>query len=234
MRGLFITGTDTGVGKTVVAAALCAALQAGGERVAAFKPAVTGVDELEPGTVADHDLLARCTGQTPEAVTPHVFGPALSPHLAAALAGSALDPGALIRAGRAAGADADVLIAEGVGGLMVPLAAVPLAVEYLVRDLASDLGLPVVIAARPGLGTINHTLLTVAAARAAGLIVRAIVLTPWPAEPSVMERSNADTIGALTGVEVAFLPRVVRLAPQELAAAGAGLGAARWLGARAG
>jgi dethiobiotin synthetase len=226
VRGLFVTGTDTGVGKTVLAAALCAALRAGGERVAAFKPVVTGVGELAAGELADHDLLARCTGQAAADVTPAVFGPALSPHLAAELAQTTLEPEALVDAARACAAGADVLIAEGVGGLLVPLAG-----RFLVRDLARRLGLPVVIAARPGLGTINHTLSTVEAARAAGLVVRAIVLTPWPAEPSPMERSNARTIAALAGVEVDFLPRVADLEPGALAAAGRELRVERWIAA---
>lgn len=227
MRGLFVTGTDTGVGKTIVAAAICAALRANGQRVAAFKPVVTGIDELEPGDVADHELLARCTGQTPAAVAPTVFGPALSPHLAAELAGATLNPAAFADQARAAAAasDAEVLVAEGVGGLMVPLAG-----DYLVRDLARDLGLPAVVAARPGLGTISHTLLTVEAARAVGLEVRAVVLTPWPAEPSAMQLSNATTIGSLAGVEVALLPHITELNPETLGAAGAALPLAGWVG----
>jgi dethiobiotin synthetase len=82
---------------------------------------------------------------------------------------------------------------------------VPLTRDYLVRDLAADLGLPVVVAAPPGLGTISHTLLTVECARTAGLQVRAVVLTPWPAKPTGMHRSNRETIARLTGVEVATL-----------------------------
>jgi len=225
VRGVFVTGTDTGAGKTVLAAAMCAALRAGGERVAAFKPVVTGVAELGSDEVADHELLARCTGQAAGSVTAAVFGPALSPHLAAELAGAALEPSALVGAANASASGAEVLVAEGVGGLLVPLAG-----EYLVRDLARDLGLPVVVAARPGLGTINHTLLTVEAARTAGLEVRAVVLTPWPAKPSVMERSNATTIATLTGVEVAFLPQATALEPEELASAAAALPVQRWLG----
>ena len=89
---------------------------------------------------------------------------------------------------------------EGVGGLMVPLGA-----SYLVRDLAADLALPVVIAARPGLGTISHTLMTLECARTAGLDVRAVVLTPWPAKPSDMHHSNRDTIAQLGNVEVMTL-----------------------------
>ena len=112
---------------------------------------------------------------------------------------------------------------EGVGGLLVPLSD-----EHDIRDLAVALGLPLVIAARPGLGTINHSLLTIEAARAAGLDVRAVILTPWPDEPSVMERSNRDTIARRGAVEVATLRRVRD--EDDLAAAGATLPWADWLG----
>ena len=158
-----MTGTDTGAGKSVLAAAICAALVARGERVAAFKPAVTGLDEPPGEWPADHELLARAAGgdQAPEQVAPYRYGPPLSPHYAAELAGETIEPERLVAAARAAG-DGRLLVAEGVGGLLVPITP-----GYLVRDLALDLGLPVVIAARTGLGTINHTLLTVEAARTA-------------------------------------------------------------------
>jgi dethiobiotin synthetase len=152
-----------------------------------------------------------------EEVAPHRFGPPVSPHLAAELAGTALEPAALVAAARAL--RADVVVAEGVGGLLVPLT-----LGYTVRDLAVDLGWPMIVAARPGLGTINHSLLTVEAARAAGLDVRAVVLTPWPAEPGVLERSNAEAIERLGRVEVAMLPVV-----DDLARAGAALPYQRWL-----
>jgi dethiobiotin synthetase len=225
LRGLFVTGTDTGVGKTVLAAALAAALRADGVDVAAFKPAVTGLDEPEPDRPPDHELLAAVTGRRVDEVAPHRLGPAVSPHLAAELEGIELDPAALLAAAR--GLRADVVIAEGVGGLLVPLT-----LGYTVRDLAVDLGWPVVIAARPGLGTINHSLLTVEAARAAGLDVRAVVLTPWPATPGAIEPSNFEAIVRLGGVEVAVL-RTVGLEVDQLARAGATLPYARWLGARA-
>ena len=83
-----------------------------------------------------------------------------------------------------------------------------LARPYLVRDLAVDLGLPLVIAASPGLGTINHTLLTLESARAAGLSVAAVMLTPWPEEPSTIERSNLETIESLGEVPVGTLPQL--------------------------
>jgi dethiobiotin synthetase len=221
LRGVFVSGTDTGVGKTVLAAALAAALRADGVDVAAFKPAVTGIDEPQDGRPADDDLLAAAAGRPAAEVTPHRFGPAVSPHLAAELAGTPLDPAALVAAARAL--RADVVVAEGVGGLLVPLT-----LGYTIRDLAVDLGWPVVIAARPGLGTINHSLLTVESARAAGLDVRAVVLTPWPVEPSVMQRSNAEAIARLGGVEVAMLAEV-GVDVDQLALAGASLPYSRWL-----
>jgi dethiobiotin synthetase len=221
LRGLFVTGTDTGVGKTVLAAALIAALRADGVDVAAFKPAVTGLDEPESDRPTDHELLAVAAGRPADEVAPHRFGPAVSPHLAAELAGTALDPAALVAAARAL--RADVVVAEGVGGLLVPLT-----LGYTIRDLAVDLGWPVVVAARPGLGTINHSLLTVEAARAAGLDVRAVVLTPWPERPNVMQRSNMDAIARLSRVEVETLGEV-GLEVAQLARAGATLPYARWL-----
>ena len=202
MRGLFVTGTDTGVGKSVVSASVCAALAARGERVAAFKPAVTGLDE-DPGDWGhDHELLAASAsaGQSPEQVSPHRFGPAASPHLAADLSGSAIEPVRLVAAARSAAAGADALVVEGVGGLLVPLNA-----TYLVRDLAVELGLTVVVVARPGLGTINHTVLTVEAARMAGLVVAGVVMTPWPQRPTEVEASNRRTVERLTGTTVSVL-----------------------------
>src|SRR5690242_19559676 len=201
-RGLFVTGTGTEVGKTVVAAAIARTLAADGRRVAVFKPAVTGLDE---GAEADHELLRRAAGcgQADEEIAPYRYGPPASPHLAAALAGEEIDPARLRSAAAEAAAGAEALVCEGVGGLLVPLSP-----AYLVRDLAVDLGYPLVIVAAPGLGTINHTLLTVESARAAGLEVMAVVLTPWPREPTEIERSNQETIAALGEIEVQTLPPI--------------------------
>ena len=204
MRGLFVTGTDTEVGKTIVACAIAATLAANGARVATFKPAVTGLSE--PGDVLpDPELLRRsaASAQPAEAVSPYRFGPAVSPHLAAELVGLEIAPGHLVAGAEAAAAHADVLVVEGVGGLLVPLSR-----DYSVRDFAAELGLPLVVAARPGLGTISHTLMTLECARAADLAVAAVVFTPWPRFPSMMERSNRETIEALGEVATFGLPRV--------------------------
>ena len=203
--GLFVTGTGTEVGKTIVAATLARTALAAGRRVAVFKPAVSGLDELgEP----DHALLRRAadSAQSDDQIAPYRYGPAVSPHLGAELAGEPIDAGRLREVARAAAAGADLLIVEGVGGFLVPLALGPPA--YLIRDLARELGLAVVIAAAPSLGTINHTLLTVESVRAAGLDLAAVVLTPWPAEPAEVERSNRATIARLGGVSVVTLPRL--------------------------
>ncbi len=263
MRGLFVTGTGTGVGKTIVSACLLAAMRAAGEPVRAYKPVVTGLEEqpsdglgersgdrlaaqpgkrleerssdrlaAQPGKrlqersrgwPADHELLGLAAGMDPNEVAPLRYGPAVSPHLAAALAGEPIDPAALVA--RAREHPDRTLVVEGVGGLLVPLTN-----DYAVRDLALELALPLVVAAAPGLGTINHTLLTVEAARAAGLDVRAVVLTPWPAEPSTLERSNRETIERLAApAGTATLACVERPDVGALAAAGSTLGWRSWL-----
>jgi dethiobiotin synthetase len=205
--GVFVTGTGTEVGKTVVAAVIARTLAATGKRVAVFKPAVTGLDE---GGESDHALLRRASGssQSDEQIAPYRYGPPASPHLAAAEAGEEIEPERLLEVARAASRDADALVCEGVGGLLVPLSP-----SYLVRDLAADLAYPIVIAASPGLGTINHTLLTIESARGAGLEVAAVVLTPWPQGPTEIELSNLETIAALGQVEVRALPPLDLAAP---------------------
>jgi dethiobiotin synthetase len=254
VRGLFVTGTDTDVGKTVLSAALLAAMAADGRAVAAHKPAVTGLDEsgengdaparaerapqsaaqdgaAAPSWPADHELLGAAAGMAPEQVAPLRFGPAASPQLAAEIAGEPLDRTRLVAAAasaaRAAELEERTLIVEGAGGLLSPLAQ-----DFTVCDLAVSLRLPLLIAARPGLGTINHALLTLQSARAAGLDVRAIVLTPWPEQPSRLERSNRETITRLGFVEVDTLATAASPALDELARIGAELPWRRWLGER--
>jgi dethiobiotin synthetase len=228
LRGCFVTGTDTGVGKTVVAAAIIVRLRRLGIDVRAVKPLITGLDETaDPDWPADHVLLARAAGCEPSQVILAGYGPAVSPHLAAELAGEAPPSLDWITGGvRALARPAALTVVEGVGGLLVPLGP-----DGDVRALAVALGLPLVIAARPGLGTINHTLLTLEAARSSGLAVAGVVLTPWPGEPSVMERSNRDTIARLGEVEVATLAPIARADPELLADAGADLPVERWLDA---
>jgi dethiobiotin synthetase len=202
VRGVFVTGTGTEVGKTVVAATIAHTAVECGQRVAVFKPAVSGLDEEgEP----DHALLRRAAGssQTDDEIAPYRYGPPVSPHLGAELAGETVDPIGLRAAAGAAADAADLLVVEGVGGFLVPLT-----LGYLVRDFARELGLPVVIAGPPGLGAINHTLLTIEAVRAVGLDVAGVVLTPWPSEPGRVELSNREAVERLGQVRVEALPRL--------------------------
>jgi dethiobiotin synthetase len=213
MRGIFVTGTGTEIGKTVVAAVLARTAHAAGARVAVFKPAVSGLDDypLRPevwdcaAELPDHVLLRLASGsaQGDDEIAPYRYGPPVSPHLAAELADEPIDPDRLRGAALAATEESDLVVCEGVGGFLVPLTP-----DYLVRDLARDLGMPVLIVASPGLGTINHTLLTIEAVRAARLEVSKVVLNGWAAEQSPLERSNLETISRLGSVRVETLPRL--------------------------
>ncbi|HEY1450504.1 MAG TPA: dethiobiotin synthase [Solirubrobacteraceae bacterium] len=229
MRGLFVTATDTGVGKTVLSAALLAAIKADGETVRAYKPAVTGLDEPAGDWPADHELLGAAAALSAEQVSPLRYGPAVSPQLAAELAGEPLAGETLVRTSADVAREAQhaeaTLIVEGVGGLLSPLAE-----NFTVCDLAVSLRLPLLIAARPGLGTINHTLLTLQSARAAGLDVRAVVLTPWPEQPSLLEQSNLETIRRFGFVQLDTLAQASSAEVDELARIGAALPWRRWLG----
>ncbi len=237
MRGLFVTGSGTGVGKTIVSAALLAAMRAAGEPVRAHKPVVTGLAEPTGEWPPDHELLALAAAMTPDDVAPLRYDPPVSPHLAAAMVGERIDPVDVLERARAAGttggsrgdaepseARAPVVVVEGVGGLLVPLAD-----DFMVRDLAVELALPLLIASSPGLGTINHTLLTIEVARAAKLDVAAVVLTPWPDEPSQTEQSNRATTARLGGVEVVTLEEISSADFAELARAGGHLPWRNWL-----
>ncbi len=227
LRGCFVTGTDTGVGKTVVTAAIVARLRGSGVPVRVLKPVITGLDEPpDRDWPPDHELLAAVAGCDPADVILAWFGPPVSPHLAAELAGVRAPSPVWLSSGVRAGASpGTITVVEGVGGLLVPLGP-----EGDVRALAAELTLPLVIVARPGLGTINHTLLTLEAARSAGLAVAGVVLTPWPEQPGVTERSNRETIAELGGVEVATLGFVARADAELLATAAMTLPLQRWLG----
>lgn len=223
MHGLFVTGTGTGVGKTVCAAAIIAALTARGNNVRAFKPAVTGLAESSDAEWPhDHVALAEATpSQRAEEVAPYLFDPAVSPHLAAELAGTTIDPKAIRRRAVEQSTAGDLMVCEGVGGLLTPLTY-----DYSVLDLAVDLALPVVVVGHAGLGTISDTRLTVDAARNARLFVAGVVLNRWPAEPDTIQRSNRTTLERVCGLPVATLPSIARA---DLATAGAALPLDDWL-----
>ncbi len=199
---ILVTGTDTGVGKTVVAAALARALRRLGRDVGVMKPAATGVPPDE-----DAELLVEAAGSDDplDVVSPVRLREPLAPAVAADRAGVAVDPAAVHRAFDALSARHEVLVVEGVGGLLVPVAW-----GWTVADMAVDLGLPVVVVARIGLGTINHAALTVEAARRRGLRILGVLLNPaepGPAGPA--EETNPAAVGRTCGAPLlGVLPRI--------------------------
>ncbi len=206
----FVTGTDTGVGKTVVAAALARAEREAGRAVAYCKPVQTG---LRPGEPGDADFVGGAAG------VPVAEGlrleEALAPAVAAERAGVKVDVDALVSWCRHQASAVDVLLVEGAGGLLVPLSG-----DVTMADLAGRLGAEVVIATRPGLGTLNHTALTVEAARARGLPVAGLVVCAWPAEPGVTEATNLERLAAMAPV-LGVVPFVAGLDTAAPAATGA-------------
>ena len=206
-RGIFVTATDTAVGKTFVAAGLAKALKALGLDVGVMKPIASGGRKTESGLISDDArVLAEAIGTPDELalVNPVCFEAPLAPLVAARLEGVRVDLGAVWRAYETLAARHEFLVVEGIGGLLVPLEG-----KWTVRDLARELGAPVAIVARDALGTINHTAMTVECARSGGLDVRGIVLNRLPGAPGDLScETNAREIEDLTGVRV-----VARLGP---------------------
>jgi dethiobiotin synthetase len=184
-----VTGTDTGVGKTVIAAGLITMLRAGGASAIGFKPAESGITAADP---ADSDILARASGTWPPLALPVArFTEPLSPAVAAERAGIAITPEeieARIATLRAAGY---TLVVEGAGGLLSPLAWTPSdPFYYSALDLAAHCRLEAIIVTRPGLGTLNHTAMTVALLRSRRIPVRALVLNGRRAPEDLAESTN--------------------------------------------
>jgi len=199
--GLFITGTDTGVGKTVVAAALAAVLRERGVDVGVMKPVATGCDRRREGLVSPDAEFLAVAADAPEPLDdlcPIRLAEPLAPTVAAARARLTLDLAPLWAAWRRLRRAHDVLLVEGIGGLLCPLAP-----RMAVADLAARLGLPLLIVARPTLGTINHTALTVEAARARGLPIAGIVINRYhPDTADLAELTSPDEIERVTRVPV--------------------------------
>lgn len=173
LRGYFITGTDTEVGKTTVCAGLARAWhRASALRIAALKPVAAGLDEHGRNDDVQRLVAAGSAGLTAAEVGPLQLREPCAPHIAAELEGRRIEPGPLLAALRAAAAKADAVLVEGVGGFRVPLAP-----GWDSADLARDLGLPVMLVVGLRLGCINHALLTAEAVRARGLVLAGWVAT---------------------------------------------------------
>ncbi len=213
MRGLFVTGTDTGIGKTALSALLLAEIRRRNINAAPIKPVQTGCGVSATGnrqealgnsgitaqpsrlTVPDLDYSLSMASlkidtETYTNMAPYTFEPACSPHLAAELAGTDIDIAEIVIAARTLASEYEFIIAEGAGGIMVPLNR-----RETTLDLMQALKFPIIIAARPGLGTINHTLLSIRALRSDDLEISGVVFVDnEPGEPGFIEEDNAATI----------------------------------------
>lgn len=202
--GLFITGTDTGVGKTVIAGAIAQWFARRGAQVAVCKPIATGCAHRREGLVSeDAEFLASCADSrhSLELICPQRYVEPLAPAVAAERADEPIDWQTIDLSIQQMCVGSSVMIVEGVGGVAVPLDA-----QTTVLNLANWLQLPAIVVARPGLGTINHTLLTVAALRAAGVEVAGVVINRYPAENAgIAEETNSDAIERWSNVPVLCL-----------------------------
>ncbi len=192
MKGFFITGTDTGVGKTMVTASLLAVLRAAGIAAAPFKPIQTGAIRDQDGRLRSPDLecCLNAVALNPE--------PACSPHLAAEQAGAAIDRGHARKIFDKLSGFYEFILAEGAGGVLAPISR-----SMTMLDLMKELGLPVLLVARSGLGTLNHTLLSLAAIRDAGMDVAGVVINDAnPAEWGAIEHDNPGIIERLGGTRI--------------------------------
>lgn len=198
-KGIFITGTDTGVGKTIVAATLALLLRMKGVNVGVMKPVTSGCREEDGGLVSDDALLlCQAAGVScSDDVAPYLLREPLAPAEAARIDGVKIDFACIKESYDRLAAVHDVVIVEGAGGLMVPLAG-----GLLVADLVRALGLSLLVVARPGLGTINHTVLTCFAAQQMGLGVAGVIVNNFPDTPGLAERSATHQIGSLCGAPV--------------------------------
>jgi dethiobiotin synthetase len=214
VRALLVTGTDTGVGKTFVTCALAHALRAAGRRVAVMKPAETGV----VGDAAEDALALRAAAGDPaplDDVCPWRLPEPLAPAVAAARAGVTIDVPALSRLVERRRREADVLLIEGAGGLLVPLAGTT---TFL--DLAVAHRLPLLVVAANRLGMVNHCALTAHVAAAAGVAVRGFVLSQPAPETDASAESNPALVEGLTGRPCLAVLRHLR-SPADAAALGA-------------
>jgi len=203
-RGLFVTGTDTGVGKTLVTAGLLAVYRAVGRNVVPMKPVQTGC-HLRQGALIAPDLVValkagglRISAAEKADMVPYCFRPACSPHLAAKMAGQRISLNRIERAFRRLSRKFDGVIVEGAGGVLVPLNSKETMLDLMVR-----LQLPVLLVARAGLGTINQTLLTLRILNEAKLAVLGVVLNQvTPGRWGKIEKDNCLTIERMGQVKV--------------------------------
>ena len=224
-EGIFITGTDTGVGKTIVSTALAILLRQKGVKVGVMKPVTSGCHEVDGRLVSeDAELLAAGAGiPVSDEVAPYLLREPAAPSAAAEKDGVRIEFSRILAAYHRLADSHDFIIVEGAGGLMVPLTG-----GLLVADLVKLLALPLLVVARPDLGTINHTLLTCFAARQLDLDVRGVVVNGYPEQPDLAVSSAPHMIDSLSGAPLlGRFPLVAADSPRAAAEA-----LALWLAAQ--
>ncbi|MDQ3608755.1 MAG: dethiobiotin synthase [Actinomycetota bacterium] len=221
MSVLVVAGTDTGVGKTVVTAALAALAHADGGRVAVVKPVQTGVEPGEPGDVDEVRRLAGVQDVHELARLREPLAPASAARRAGTGGRGVLRVEAIAAVIERLAADRDLVLVEGVGGLLVHLDDA----GGTIVDVAALLGAPVLVVARAGLGTLNHTALTCEALRAREVACAGVVVGAWPAQPDLAARCNLVDLAAYAAVPVRGRLRegAGRLAPDAFLAAARGI-----------
>ena len=198
--GIFITATDTEAGKTVVAAGLAMALRARGLNVGVMKPIATGCQGSENRLISRDAvcLLEAAENEYPSLTSPVRFRNPLSPNVASLLEKKQVNLNGIHSAYRELQRHYDFMIVEGIGGLLVPITK-----DYFVANLIREFQLPILIVARPGLGTLNHTLLTIDAAVIRGFEIRGLIFNRISSvNLSMAEITNPKVIHELTGVPV--------------------------------
>ncbi|GAB7026198.1 dethiobiotin synthase [Geotalea toluenoxydans] len=196
-KGIFITGTDTGVGKTIVSAVLARLLANKGLSVGVMKPVTSGCMEIGSKLLSEDAELLKWAVHTREDdpdMTPYLLREPLAPSVAAELDKVRIDFSIIKAAYERLAAKHDFVIVEGAGGLMVPLAG-----GLLTADLINHLNLPVAVVARPNLGTVNHTLLTTFTARQMDIPVKGIIVNNYPSAPNKAEEYAPHMLGSLSG-----------------------------------
>lgn len=217
MNGFFITGTDTGIGKTWMSAGLMAALKAQGLSVAGMKPVASGCEATPDGLRNEDALTLQAQASKTldyELINPYSFEPPIAPHLAAEQVGTRIDLNVIEKNFRQLASCHDAVIVEGVGGWLVPLNA-----SESVADLAARLGLPIILVVGLRLGCINHALLTVESIRARGLPLAGWVANQVEVEMAVMEENIASLEARIDAPLLGMVPHLAQVDTQTITAA---------------
>ncbi len=212
MKGFFVTGTDTGVGKTIISCGLAAVLKEKKIDVGVFKPLLSGISREHPES--DTSLLKQMsqTSLSYEDITPFAFKEPLAPYVAGKLEGKVVNIEEVLQCWERIRERHEYFIVEGAGGISVPLGE-----NFLVSDLIKALQLPIVIVARPNLGTVNHIFLTVQYAKSMGLKIAGIVINGISDHPDMAEKTNPKLIEKLCDVPIlGITPKLKELTKESI------------------